>query len=95
MTQGEAAYREDVRRQPTYPWSNEPRRSWDALEPEIKANWEKYPTPRDWGTKGNDAAVFDALVAALESIVELERIGGLPLAMSMTAQSALDLAKGN
>lgn len=65
MTQGEIAYREDVRRQPTYPWSNEPRRSWDALEPEIKANWEKYPTPRAWGQ--NDAAVFDALAAVLEA----------------------------
>ena len=49
MTTGEAAYREDVRRQPTYPWSDEPRRSWEALEPEIKANWEKNPTPRVWG----------------------------------------------
>lgn len=64
MTQGEIAYREDVRRQPTYPWSNEPRRSWDALEPEIKANWEKYPTPRAWGK--TDAAVFDALEAVLK-----------------------------
>ena len=93
MTPGEIAYREDVRRQPTYPWSDEPRRTWDALEPEIKANWEKNPTPRAWGK--TDAAVFDALTAALESIVTLERNGGSATAMRLTAQGALDLAKGN
>ena len=63
MTPGEIAYREDCRRQPVYPW-DEPRRSWDDLEPEIKANWEKYPTPRAWGN--DDAAVIDALMAVLE-----------------------------
>lgn len=93
MTPGEIAYREDVRRQPTYPWSNEPRRSWEQLEDDVRANWEKNPTPRAWGR--TDAAVFDALAAALESIVTLERNGGSATAMRMTAQSALDLAKGN
>lgn len=64
MTQGEIAYREDVRRQPTYPFNGRPRATWDELEPEIKANWEKYPTPRAWGK--TDAAVFDALEAVLK-----------------------------
>lgn len=53
MTPGEIAYREDVRRQPTYPWSNEPRRSWEQLGDDVRANWEKNPTPRAWGKKGN------------------------------------------
>lgn len=63
MTQGEIAYREDVRRMGVYP-DGSPRRSWDQLGADIRANWEKHPTPRVWGR--NDAAVFDALMAVLE-----------------------------
>ena len=93
MTPGEIAYREDVRRQPVYPFNGRPRATWDELGDDIRANWEKYPTPRAWGKA--DAAVVDVLTAALESIVALERNGGSATAMRMTAQGALDLAKGN
>lgn len=40
-------------------------------------------------------AIVAEMLAALESIVTLERNGGSATAMRMTAQGALDLAKGN
>lgn len=49
MTAGEEAYWEDVRRQPVYPWSGHPRRDWAHLGDDVRANWERNPTPRDWG----------------------------------------------
>ena len=49
ITPGEAAYLEDVRRQPVYPFNGKPRTPWSQLGDEIRANWERYPTPRKWG----------------------------------------------
>lgn len=65
MTPGEIAYREDVRRQPVYPFNGRPRATWDELGDDIRANWEKNPTPRAWGKA--DRAVFDALADVLEA----------------------------
>ena len=67
MTPGEAAYREDVRRQPVYPFNGRPRATWAELGDDIRANWEKNPTPREWGKA--DRAVSDVLVA-VHAIVE-------------------------
>lgn len=52
MTPGEAAYLEDVRRQPVYPFNGKPRTPWAQLGDEIRANWERYPTPREWKREG-------------------------------------------
>ena len=49
MTPGEKAYLEDVRRQPVYPFNGKPRALWSQLGDDIRANWERYPTPRKWG----------------------------------------------
>ena len=65
MTPGEKAYLEDVRRQPVYPFNGKPRALWSQLGDDIRANWEKYPTPRAWGK--TDAAVFDALADVLKA----------------------------
>ena len=49
MTPGEAAYREDVRRRPTYD-KGVPRLTWAQLDAWGKQSWERNPTPRDWTT---------------------------------------------
>lgn len=49
MTPGEKAYLEDCRRQPVYPFNGKPRALWSQLGDDIRANWERYPTPRKWG----------------------------------------------
>jgi hypothetical protein len=47
MTPGEAAYREDARRRPSYDGGT-PRPAWAALETYAKQSWERQPTPREW-----------------------------------------------
>lgn len=47
MTQGEIAYREDVRRRDVYP-DGQPRRDWFELCELVRSTWEKNPTAREW-----------------------------------------------
>jgi hypothetical protein len=47
MTQGEMAYREDVRRRGVYP-DGQLRRDWFELDDLVRSTWEKNPTARDW-----------------------------------------------
>ncbi len=44
-SKGQIAYETDVAMEPNY-HDGRPRKKWDALTPEIQANWEKNPTPR-------------------------------------------------
>lgn len=44
---GQVAYEEDCRRRPTY-HTGQPRRAWHELDNEVRHNWEKSPTPRNW-----------------------------------------------
>lgn len=47
LTPGEAAYNEDLRRQPLY-HTGEPRLTWAQLDAWAKQSWECNPTPRDY-----------------------------------------------
>lgn len=47
---GQLAYEEDLRRQPAYPQSAEPRPSWELLAEYAQWTWDRTPTPRDWST---------------------------------------------
>ena len=48
ITPGEIAYIEDVRRQPIYLHTGEPRLTWAQLDAWVKQSWERQPTPREW-----------------------------------------------
>ena len=48
ITPGEAAYIEDLRRQPIYPHTGERRPAWAQLDAWVKQSWERNPTPREW-----------------------------------------------
>jgi hypothetical protein len=47
-TPGELAYNEDLRRQPIYLHTGEPRPTWAQLDAWVKQSWERNPTPREW-----------------------------------------------
>lgn len=44
---GQQAYAIDCQRKPTY-HDGRPRCPWEQLDPEVQANWNRYPTPREW-----------------------------------------------
>ena len=44
---GREAYKEDVRRKPTY-HNGQPRKQWDDLDAIAQWSWNRNPTPRDW-----------------------------------------------
>lgn len=48
---GEAAYIEDVNRQPNY-HDGSPRKSWEQLSEVERSTWVKNPTPREYGQRG-------------------------------------------
>lgn len=45
---GREAFEEDVRRQPTYPGTDKPRKTWDELDEIQQLSWNRSPTPREW-----------------------------------------------
>ena len=55
MMPGESAYREDVRRRPTYD-KGAPRPTWAQLDYHAKVSWERDPTPREWTVPYTDVS---------------------------------------